>query len=95
MNKEGYIQAIIDTGIVAVIRVNNAAELLETAIALHKGECGRWNYHDLTRSIGGDQQAVQKLGEDAIIGVGSVLDPETARAAILAGPNLWSPRAAH
>lgn len=30
-------------------------------------------------------QASEALGKDAVIGVGSVLDPETARAAILAG----------
>ncbi|HHU50645.1 MAG TPA: bifunctional 4-hydroxy-2-oxoglutarate aldolase/2-dehydro-3-deoxy-phosphogluconate aldolase [Firmicutes bacterium] len=86
MNKEGYIQAIIDTGIVAVIRVNNAAELLETAIALHKGGVRAL---EITMTSPGAlaaiSKAVQKLGEDAIIGVGSVLDPETARAAILAG----------
>lgn len=86
MNKETYIQAIIDTGIVAVIRVNNAAELLDTTIALNKGGVRAL---EITMTSPGAlaaiSEAAQKLGEEAIIGVGSVLDPETARAAILAG----------
>jgi 2-dehydro-3-deoxyphosphogluconate aldolase/(4S)-4-hydroxy-2-oxoglutarate aldolase len=86
MNKEAYVQAIIDTGIVAVIRVNNGAELLDTTVALNKGGVRAL---EITMTSPGAlaaiSEACEKLGEEAIIGVGSVLDPETARAAILAG----------
>lgn len=86
MNKEAYVQAIIDTGIVAVIRVNSGAELLDTTIALNKGGVRAL---EITMTSPGALEAIseasEKLGEEAIIGVGSVLDPETARAAILAG----------
>lgn len=86
MNKEAYLQTIIDTGIVAVIRVNNQEELVDTAIALSKGGVKAL---EITMTSPGAlaaiEEATHKLGEEAIIGVGSVLDPETARMAILAG----------
>ncbi|HBR35152.1 MAG TPA: 2-dehydro-3-deoxyphosphogluconate aldolase [Firmicutes bacterium] len=86
MNKEAYIQGIIETGIVAVIRVNDAAELMDTTIALNQGGVKAL---EITMTSPGALEAIREastqLGEAAIIGVGSVLDPETARAAILAG----------
>ena len=86
MNKEAYLQTIIDTGIVAVIRVNNEEELVDTAIALNKGGVKAL---EITMTSPGAlaaiEEATRKLGDEAIIGVGSVLDPETARMAILAG----------
>ena len=86
MNKEQYVQAIIDTGIVAVIRVNNATELMDTTIALNQGGVRAL---EITMTSPGALDAIsetsKRLGDDAIIGVGTVLDPETARAAILAG----------
>lgn len=86
MNKENLIQTIIDGGIVAVIRVNNSSELLDTTIALNKGGVKAL---EITMTSPGALDAIReaskKLGSQAIIGVGSVLDPETARMAILAG----------
>lgn len=86
MNKEQCVQALIDTGVVAVIRVNNASELLDTTIALNKGGVRAL---EITMTSPGALEAIseasKKLGDEAIIGVGSVLDPETARMAILAG----------
>ena len=84
--KEKCIQTLIETGVVAVIRVNNASELLDTTIALNKGGVKAL---EITMTSPGALDAIneasQKLGDEAIIGVGSVLDPETARMAILAG----------
>lgn len=84
--KEECLQTMIETGVVAVIRVDNAAELLDTAIALNRGGVKAL---EITMTSPGAlpaiSEAAQKLGPEAIIGVGSVLDPETARMAILAG----------
>ncbi len=84
--KEQYIQTMIETGVVAVIRVDNASELLNTTIALNKGGVKAL---EITMTSPGALEAINeashKLGDEAIIGVGSVLDPETARMAILAG----------
>lgn len=86
MNKEQIMQTIIDTGVVAVIRVNNASELVNISIALNKGGIKAL---EITMTSPGALEAIKeasdKLGDQAIIGVGSVLDPETARMAILAG----------
>ena len=86
MTKEEFIQTLTDTGIVAVIRVNNASELIDTTIALNEGGVKAL---EITMTSPGALEAIsevsKKLGEKAIIGVGSVLDSETARMAILAG----------
>ncbi|NLY91308.1 MAG: 2-dehydro-3-deoxyphosphogluconate aldolase, partial [Firmicutes bacterium] len=86
VNKEQIIQTLIETGVVAVIRVNDASELLDTTIALNKGGVKAL---EITMTSPGALEAISeasnKLGDEAIIGVGSVLDPETARMAILAG----------
>jgi 2-dehydro-3-deoxyphosphogluconate aldolase/(4S)-4-hydroxy-2-oxoglutarate aldolase len=86
ISKEQIIQTLIETGVVAVIRVNNASELLDTTIALNKGGVKAL---EITMTSPGALEAISeasnKLGDEAIIGVGSVLDPETARMAILAG----------
>ena len=37
MTKEQIVQTLLDTKVVAVIRVDNADELVDTAIALNKG----------------------------------------------------------
>jgi 2-dehydro-3-deoxyphosphogluconate aldolase/(4S)-4-hydroxy-2-oxoglutarate aldolase len=86
MNKEQIMQTISDTGVVAVIRVKNASELMDISVALNKGGIKAL---EITMTSPGALDAIkeasEKLGDNAIIGVGSVLDPETARMAILAG----------
>ncbi|HEY8392373.1 MAG TPA: bifunctional 4-hydroxy-2-oxoglutarate aldolase/2-dehydro-3-deoxy-phosphogluconate aldolase [Capillibacterium sp.] len=84
--KEECLQTLIETGVVAVIRVDNASELLDTTVALNKGGVKAL---EITMTSPGALEAIREaaneLGPEAIIGVGSVLDPETARMAILAG----------
>lgn len=86
MNKEKVCQSLTETKVVAVIRVDNSANLLEAAAALSKGGVKAL---EITMTSPGALDAIkeanEKLPDDVVIGVGSVLDPETARAAILAG----------
>jgi 2-dehydro-3-deoxyphosphogluconate aldolase / (4S)-4-hydroxy-2-oxoglutarate aldolase len=86
MEKEKNLQIMINTGIVAVIRVNNASELMDTTIALNQGGVKAL---EITMTSPGAleviSEASKKLGTEALLGVGSVLDAETARLAILAG----------
>ena len=86
MDKCAVMSTMVDTGIVAVIRVNSASELIDTTIALNEGG---GKALEITMTSPGALEAIseasKKLGEKAIIGVGSVLDSETARMAILAG----------
>jgi 2-dehydro-3-deoxyphosphogluconate aldolase/(4S)-4-hydroxy-2-oxoglutarate aldolase len=77
---------LIDSGIVAVIRLDNAAHLTAVAEALHTGgvDC-----IEFTMTTPGALRVLEdvagRFGADLLLGAGTVLDPETARAAILAG----------
>ncbi len=86
MTKEQCLQAIEESGVVAVIRANSADELMQITTALNKGGVKAL---EITMTSPGALEtikaAVKELGDQAIIGVGSVLDAETARLAILAG----------
>jgi 2-dehydro-3-deoxyphosphogluconate aldolase/(4S)-4-hydroxy-2-oxoglutarate aldolase len=86
MTKEQIVQTLLDTKVVAVIRVDNADELVDTAIALNKGGVKALEITVTSPgAIDAIKEAGKRLGSEAIVGVGSVLDPETARMAILAG----------
>lgn len=86
MTKEQCLRAIEESGVVAVIRANSADELMQITTALNKGGVKAL---EITMTSPGALEtiraAVNELGDQAIIGVGSVLDAETARMAILAG----------
>lgn len=74
------------TGIVAVIRADSAEQLVDVCSALRDGGV---DVSEITMTTPGALDAIhkatEKLGKECLIGVGSVLDAETARAAILAG----------
>jgi len=78
--------SIRKAGIVAIMRANNSDQLLAAADAV---KAGGVNAIEVTMTTPGAikviEQATARYGEEVIFGVGSVLDPETARAAILAG----------
>lgn len=81
-----YLEKIVQSGVVGVIRANSARELLDVALALNEGGVKAL---EITMTSPGAletiKEAALKIGDRAIIGVGSVLDAETARSAILAG----------
>jgi len=83
--KANDLELILDTGVVAVIRARGSEQLLQVTEAIHKGgvRCIEiaMNTPDALRII---EEIAIKL-EGILIGAGTVLDPETARAAILAG----------
>ena len=78
--------AMVDCGVIAVLRTDSPSQLVSTARALAQG--GVWSV-EVTMTTPGAldviKEAVGQLKGKAIIGVGSVLDTQTARAAILAG----------
>ena len=77
---------IYEKGVVAIMRANSSEQLLAAADAV---KAGGVNAIEVTMTTPGAidvvKQATAKYGDDVLFGVGSVLDPETARAAILAG----------
>jgi 2-dehydro-3-deoxyphosphogluconate aldolase/(4S)-4-hydroxy-2-oxoglutarate aldolase len=81
----GVLDRIIDCGVVAVLRADSSAELLNVASALREGGVVAI---EVTMTTPGALRVIEEAAarmKDSIIGVGTVLDPETARAAILAG----------
>ncbi len=81
----GVLDRIIDCGVVAVLRADSSAELLDVAGALREGGVVAI---EVTMTTPGALKVIEEAAasmKDSIIGVGTVLDPETARAAILAG----------
>lgn len=84
--KERNLQIILDTGIVAVIRAQNSDQLVDVAKALRDGGVKAIEVTMTTPNALEVINTVSNLMKnDCVIGVGTVLDPETARAALLAG----------
>ncbi|MEN2983626.1 MAG: bifunctional 4-hydroxy-2-oxoglutarate aldolase/2-dehydro-3-deoxy-phosphogluconate aldolase [Dictyoglomaceae bacterium] len=86
MGREETLERIIDCGVVAVIRVDSSEELLNISKALKEG--GVIGI-ELTMTTPGALNILPEIskimGKEIVLGVGTVLDPETARLAILAG----------
>src|SRR4051812_46069195 len=84
--KEQLLQAVTESGVVAVIRASSKDQLLDIAAALLAGGVPAIEVTMSTpKAIAGIEQLADKLGDKAVIGVGTVIDPATARDAIAAG----------
>lgn len=86
MSHDTAIGIMLETGIVAIMRAKDSDQLLEAAQAVLAGGA---QVIEVTMTTPGAldviRQATKNLGDKVLFGVGSVIDPETARAAILAG----------
>jgi len=84
--RDRNLQIILDTGIIAVIRAQSSEQLVDVAKALREGGVKAIEVTMTTpNALEVIRQVSALMKEDCVIGVGTVLDPETARAAILAG----------
>ena len=81
-------ERVTDCGVIAVLRAKSSAELIDVSNALYAGGV---TAIEVTMTTPGALDVIKgvsaELGDKVVVGVGSVLDPETARAAILAGAN--------
>lgn len=86
MTRHDQIQRIRETAFVAVLRADSPEQLIDVGHALREGGC---DLIEVTMSTPGAleviEQAAAELGQGVLLGAGSVLDAETARAAILSG----------
>ena len=80
------LKKILDEKIVAIVRLDSGEQMVRVAEALNAGgifviefTCSTPGALDMIKEASG------YFGEEVLIGAGTVLDPETARAAILAG----------
>lgn len=86
MTKSQIISRLLDPGIVAIIRADSSEQLIDAAGALLEGGVTGM---EVTMTTPNALQVISDVrktyGDKVLIGVGSVLDTETCRAAILAG----------
>ncbi|MCA9271192.1 MAG: bifunctional 4-hydroxy-2-oxoglutarate aldolase/2-dehydro-3-deoxy-phosphogluconate aldolase [Planctomycetales bacterium] len=84
--KQRQLDLVLETGLVAVIRASRGDRLVEVAEALSAGGVKAL---EVTFTVPGAidviAQVARAMKGTALVGAGTVLDPETARAALLAG----------
>jgi 2-dehydro-3-deoxyphosphogluconate aldolase/(4S)-4-hydroxy-2-oxoglutarate aldolase len=86
MNKTDKLNLIRETGVVAIMRANSSDQLMAAADAIKTGGVKVIEVTMTTPgAIGVIAEATARYGDDVLFGAGTVLDTETARAAILAG----------
>jgi 2-dehydro-3-deoxyphosphogluconate aldolase/(4S)-4-hydroxy-2-oxoglutarate aldolase len=86
MNKTGVLQRIRDTGLIPVVRAESADHARRAIEAIKAGGVGVLEVTmTVPGAIGVIKQLAAAFGDEAVIGAGTVLDPETARACIEAG----------
>src|SRR4051812_33680004 len=86
MSKESNLRRVLDCGIVAVVRSPDSRQLVEVCRALADGGV---TTVEITMTVPDALEVVRDvrkaLGDRVLLGAGTILDPETARAALLAG----------
>ena len=86
MNRESNLRRILECGIVAVVRAPDGDQLVEVVRALADGGV---TTVEITMTVPNALDVVRRvrdeLGDRVLLGAGTILDPETARAAFLAG----------
>ncbi|MFZ1702221.1 MAG: bifunctional 2-keto-4-hydroxyglutarate aldolase/2-keto-3-deoxy-6-phosphogluconate aldolase [Pyrinomonadaceae bacterium] len=86
MDKKKIVEQIEEIGLVPVVRASSADEAMQVIEAI---KAGGVNVLEITMTVPGAVKVIEKVadkyGNDVLVGAGTVLDPETARACLLAG----------
>ena len=86
MDKTQVIQTITDVGVIPVVRASSADEAMMAIDAIREGGI---SLLEITMTVPGAVGVIEKVssryGSEALVGAGTVLDAETARACIQAG----------
>ena len=86
MSKAETIKRIRDTGVIPVVRAQTADEAMRAIDAISEGGI---SVLEITMTVPGAlkliEQVASRYGKDALVGAGTVLDPETATACVSAG----------
>jgi 2-dehydro-3-deoxyphosphogluconate aldolase/(4S)-4-hydroxy-2-oxoglutarate aldolase len=86
MSKSAIIQRLLDPGVIAIIRADSSDQLIEAAGALLEGGVTEMEVTMTTPGALAVISAVaKKFADKILIGVGTITDPITARAAVDAG----------
>ncbi|MFT7640629.1 MAG: 2-dehydro-3-deoxyphosphogluconate aldolase/(4S)-4-hydroxy-2-oxoglutarate aldolase [Pirellulaceae bacterium] len=85
-DKQSQLNRVISGGIVAVIRADRSERLVDVAQALLQGGIDVMEItFTVPRAVHVLEQVADQLGDRILLGAGTILDSETARAAMLAG----------
>jgi len=85
MDKKAVLERLTATGVIPVIRAQSADEAAQAIAAIQKGGI---SVLEITMTVPGAVELIREVArraKDALVGAGTVLDPETARACIDAG----------
>jgi len=86
MNRVERVQLMRESGVIAILRAKSSEQLIAAAEAIRQGGV---RAIEVTMNTPGALEVIaaagKRFGERVLFGAGTVLDPETARAAILAG----------
>jgi 2-dehydro-3-deoxyphosphogluconate aldolase/(4S)-4-hydroxy-2-oxoglutarate aldolase len=86
MSKRKVLARIEEAGIVPVVRAQSAEEAIAVVDAIRAGGAP---ILEITMTVPGAVEVIaevsKRYGDEVVVGAGTVLDPETARACILAG----------
>jgi len=86
MTKQKILSSIVDIGIVPIVRTSSADSAIKAVEAIYRGGI---RAAEITMTVPGAIRALEKVadqfGDKIMLGAGTVLDPETARACMLAG----------
>src|SRR5512134_701894 len=90
MDRNKTLAAIMDIGIVPVVRTSTAEAAIRAIEAIYRGGI---RSAEITMTVPGAIRALEKVadqfGDKITLGAGTVLDPETARACMLAGAEFF------
>ncbi|MBA2702314.1 MAG: bifunctional 4-hydroxy-2-oxoglutarate aldolase/2-dehydro-3-deoxy-phosphogluconate aldolase [Blastocatellia bacterium] len=86
MNRQGVLRRINEIGVVPVVRAASPEEAIQVIEAI---KMGGLSILEITMTVPHAvkviEEVVDRYGGEVVVGAGTVLDPETARACILAG----------
>lgn len=86
MTRAEILERILSEGVIAVLRMSDARKVVDVARAVKSGGISALEITMTTpNALQVIEESVRELGRDVLIGVGSVLDAETARLAIASG----------
>src|SRR5580704_13422712 len=90
MKREAVLAAIVEIGIVPVVRTESEEGAIRSIEAIYRGGI---RAAEITMTVPGALRALEKVadlfGDRIVLGAGTVLDPETARACMLAGAEFF------
>src|SRR5580658_2155961 len=90
MHRDVVLDSILEIGVVPVVRTSSAETAVRAIEAVYRGGI---RAAEITMTVPGAIKALEKLadafGDKLVLGAGTVLDPETARACMLAGAEFF------